>query len=165
MIAPTLTGETVTLRPHVAADIDAFWDFYQTDRARYVSSPENRTHLWYAFGGEVASWTLFGMGAWAVEVEDTLAGQVSVCQPPHFPEPEIGWILFDGFEGRSIAFEAASLALDYTRREIKPQSLVSYIDRENARSIALAKRLGATLDASAETYDASDAVYRHEIAA
>lgn len=164
MNAPTLTGETVTLRPHVAADMEAFWAFYETERAEYVSKPQNRTHFWYAFGAEVASWTLHGMGSWAIDVEDKLAGQISVCQPPHFPEPEIGWMLFDDFEGRGIAYEAANLALGYTRSEIKPASLVSYIDQHNTRSITLAKRLGAVLDESAEKWDEVDVVYRHEVA-
>ena len=161
MIAPTLTGQNVTLRPHVAADVDAFWNFFQTERAQYVSAPKNRTHHWYAFGAEVASWTLHGMGAWAIDSEGQMAGQVSVMQPPHFPEVEIGWILFEGFEGRGVAYEAASLALEYTWSDIKPDTLVSYIDQSNHRSIALAQRLGAQLDPDAAKYDEVDVVYRH----
>lgn len=161
MIAPTLTGQTARLRPHVAADVDTLWDFFQTERAQYVSAPKNKTHLWYAFGAEVASWTLHGMGAWAIDVDGELAGQISVMQPPHFPEVEIGWIMFDGFEGRGIAFECAQLALDYTWSHITPPSLVSYIDEQNTRSIALAERLGATPDPNAEKYDEEDIVYRH----
>ena len=91
----------------------------------------------------------------------TLAGQVAVIHPPHFPETEIGWILFDGHEGQGIAFEAAKLALDYTWSTIQPASLVSYIDHRNTRSIALAERLGATRDDAAEKYDDVDVVYRH----
>ncbi|MEP1535897.1 MAG: GNAT family N-acetyltransferase [Paracoccaceae bacterium] len=161
MIAPTLTGQTAQLRPHVAADVDTFWDFFQTERAQYVGPPKNKTHLWYAFGAEVASWTLHGMGAWAIDVDGELAGQISVMQPPHFPEIEMGWILFDGFEGRGIAFECGQLALDYTWDHIKPETLVSYIDARNDRSIALAERLGATLDPLAQKYDDADVVYRH----
>ena len=161
MIAPTLTGQTARLRPHVAADVETLWDFFQTERAQYVSAPKNKTHLWYAFGAEVASWTLHGMGAWAIDVDGELAGQISVMQPPHFPEIEMGWIMFDGFEGRGIAFECAQLALSYTWDHIQPASLVSYIDARNDRSIALAERLGATFDPSAEKYDDVDVVYRH----
>lgn len=163
--APTLTGETVHLRHHRLSDMEAFWEFYQTPRASMMDTPKNKTHLWYGFSSEIASWELMGMGGWAIEVDGTLAGQVAVSQPPHFPEVEIGWILFDGFEGRSIAYEAASLALEYTRKHIKPKSLVSYIDATNFRSIALAKRLGATLDKTAKRYDEADVVYRHEVTA
>ena len=163
--APTLTGTTVCLRHHVMADMDAFWDFFQSDRAAYVSAPQNRTHLWYGFASEVGSWSLTGMGGWAIEVGGDLAGQVAVIHPPHFPEPELGWILFDGFEGCGIAFEAATLAIDYTRSTIKPASLVSYIHKDNARSIALSARLGGTLDPHAQRSDDDDVVYRYEVAA
>ena len=83
--------------------------------------------------------------------------------PATLPETELGWILLDTFEGRGIACEAATLALAYTRDTIRPASLVSYIDAHNTRSIALAKRLGATLDATADRWDDADVVYRHNV--
>lgn len=161
-VAPTLQGKNIRLRPHRMSDTAPFWAFFQTSRAEYVSKPDNETHFWYAFASEVGSWALTGMGGWAIETADgTLAGQVAVIHPPHFPETEIGWILFDGHEGQGIAFEAAQLALDYTWSTIQPASLVSYIDHRNTRSIALAERLGATRDDAAEKYDDVDVVYRH----
>ncbi|MEL6889236.1 MAG: GNAT family N-acetyltransferase [Pseudomonadota bacterium] len=161
--APVISGTQLRLRPHVMSDMDAFGAFYQCDRAQYVTKPDGRTHLWYGFASEVGSWALTGMGSWAIDVDGQLAGQISISHPPHFPETEIGWIVFDGFEGRGIAFEAATLALAYTRSTIRPASLVSYIDADNARSIALAKRLGATLDPQAEKWDDVDVVYRHRV--
>ena len=144
--------------------MEAFWAFYQSPRARFMDKPGNRTHLWYGFASEVGSWVLQGHGAWAIEtVEGELAGQVAVTHPPHFPEPELGWLLFDGHEGRGLAFQAASAALDYARSEIRPASLVSYIDRRNLRSIALAERLGGVEDADAERFDDADVVLRLDV--
>lgn len=144
--------------------MDAFWAFFQSPRAVYMDKPKSRTDLWYAFASEVGSWGLQGQGGWAIETaEGEFAGQVAVTQPPHFAEPELGWLLFDGFEGRGLAREAASAALDYARREIRPASLVSYIDRRNVRSIALAKRLGAVEDTRAERFDRDDVVMRHDM--
>jgi RimJ/RimL family protein N-acetyltransferase len=40
-------------------------------------------------------------------------------------------------------------------------SLVSYADRENAASHAVARRLGAVEDADAPRPDAEDVVFRH----
>jgi len=42
-------------------------------------------------------------------------------------------------------------------------SLVSYIDPENSRSIALAERLGAWPDEFATADDETDLVYRHRL--
>lgn len=161
--APVITGDSLRLRPHAMGDLEAFWTFFQTPRAQFVDGPDNKTHLWYGIASEVGSWELMGMGGWAIEVNGKIAGQVALTQPPHFAEPELGYILFDGFEGRGIAFEAAALALTYTREQINPASLVSYIHRDNARSIALAKRLGATHDPAAKAHDAEDVVYRYEV--
>lgn len=143
----------------------AFWAFYQTARAQLMDVPKNRTHLWYGFAAEVGSWDLHGMGGWAIDIDGQLAGQVALTHPPHFAEPELGYLVFDGFEGRGIAFEAVGLALNYPRTEHKPASLVSYIHRDNARSIALAKQLGATHDPAGKAWDDAAVVYRYAVAA
>lgn len=162
--APVIVLPQGRLRPHRVEDMEAFWIFYQSPRAEFMDKPNTRTQLWYGFASEVGSWELQGQGAWAIETADgEIAGQVAVTQPPHFAEPELGWMLLDGFEGRGLAFEAAAAALEYARSEIRPASLVSYIDRRNARSIALAKRLGGTEDAVAERFDNSDIVVRHDV--
>jgi RimJ/RimL family protein N-acetyltransferase len=162
--APIITGDTLRLRPHRLADMEAFWAFYQSPRAALMDAPGSKSHLWYGFASEVGSWALSGIGGWAIETSDgTLAGQIALSQPPHFAEMELGWILFDGFEGRGIAHQAAQLALNYARETVRPDSLVSYINRGNTRSVALAKRLGATLDATAASHNTADAVYRHRV--
>ena len=161
MNAPTLTDANVTLRPQQAGDFDAYFAFRQNPRAEHMGLKRDRLNAWFAFLAESGSCSLYGMGAWSVEVDGALAGQISVMQPPHFPETEIGWFLFDEFEGRGLAYSAAKLALDYTWDQIKPSSLVSYIDQNNHRSIALSQRLGAQLDPDAAKYDEVDVVYRH----
>ncbi len=161
--APVITTANTRLRPHRIEDMEAFEAFFKSPRAAHMDVPENRTHLWYGFASEVGSWALCGWGGWAVETHDgALAGQVAITQPPHFPELELGWILFDGFEGRGLAYEAAGAARDYCFGTLKAPTLVSYIEAANTRSRALAERLGAKLDPAAETYDAADVVYRHQ---
>ena len=162
MSAPVIETSRLRLRGHVMSDMEAFWNFFQSPRSAHVDAPKNRTHLYYGFTSEVGTWDLLGHGGWAIETKDgDLAGQVSITFPPHFPEREIGWILFEGFEGQGLAFEACSAALNWAWTSRDWDSLVSYIDRKNARSIALAERLGAVMDPNAETYDDVDVVYRH----
>lgn len=161
MPAPILETPRLRLRPHVMSDMDAFAAFFEGSRAKHVNSPQNKTHLWYGFSSEIGSWDLVGFGGWAVETKDgQLIGQVAITQPPHFPEREIGWILFDGYEGKGYALEATTAALHWAWEQ-GMETLVSYIENTNERSISLANRLGATLDTSAENYDAEDLVYRH----
>jgi RimJ/RimL family protein N-acetyltransferase len=109
-------------------------------------------------------WSVLGMGGWAVEdlASGALAGEVAVHRPVDYPETELGWLLFEGFEGRGYAYEAAGAARDWAFSHLGLASIVSYIDRDNARSISLAERLGAVLDLGAPTPNGDPCfVYRH----
>jgi RimJ/RimL family protein N-acetyltransferase len=164
-MAPVIETPRLRLRPHRMEDMDAFWAFYQTPRAEYVGTPKNRTHMFYGLSSEVVSWDWMGHGAWAIDTkEGDFIGQVAITQPPHFPEREIGWTLFECAEGKGHGMEAASAALNWAWAE-GFETLVSYIHPQNTRSIALATRLGAALDTDAaipagETPDET-IVYRH----
>lgn len=163
--APVITTARLRLRPHDMGDLDAFWAFYQSPRAQYVGRPDNRTHLWYGLASEVGSWALMGHGGWAIDTRDgELVGQVAITRPPHFPETEIGWTLFDGHEGKGFAREAATAALRWAWTS-GFDTLVSYIHPDNARSIALARRLGAAQDGEARKPkgdgDRGTLVFRH----
>ncbi len=170
MPAPILQTQRLTLRGHVMADMEPFWAFFQSDRAAFVDAPKNKSHMWYGFASEVGSWDLKGHGGWAVCLKDgTFIGQVAIGQPPHYPELEIGWIFFEGHEGKGYASEAARAVLDWAWTNLPIDTLVSYIDPRNSRSIALATKLGATHDVDAarpgdETPD-DCSVYRHRRAA
>lgn len=166
MPAPTLHTPRLTLRAHVLSDMEPFWQFYQSERARFAGAPATRRAFWYEFAGEAGSWDLCGHGGWGVETTDgTLVGQVAIMQPPHFPELEIGWMLLGGQEGRGYATEAALAALGWAWSNLTITTLVSYIHPSNRRSIAVAERLGAVHDPGAalpegETSEAT-IVYRH----
>lgn len=165
-VAPTITTARLVLRGHRASDMDVFWTFYQTARADFMDKPSSRTHLWYGLMAEVGSWVIDGHGGWAVDLPDgTMIGQVAILHPPHFAETELGWLLFDGYEGQGYAYEAAEAALGYARQKVKPASLVSYIHRDNTRSKRLAERLGAVPDLQAKAHDEEDIVYRHTLEA
>ncbi len=64
-------------------------------------------------------------------------------------------------EGKGYAFEAANAVLDWAFLTREMPTLVSYIAPQNARSIALAERLGATRDTEAKAPNEGDLVYRH----
>lgn len=162
--APVIIGEKVILRPHRASDIDAIAALYQSDRARWVGGQQNRTVAWRWLGYDVGQWGLLGFGSWAIDEHSTgnFAGQVGLNRPENFPESELGWLLFESFEGRGLAFEAAALARRFAFEMLGLKTLVSYIDPNNKRSIMLAERLGAVRDPDAATPDGEDClVYRH----
>ena len=160
---PTLNTERLVLRAPVFEDFETYSALMASERAKGMGGPFTAAQAWGMFCQDVAQWQLFGHGALMIDLlaTDECVGQVGINHGPLFPEKELGWMIYDGFEGNGYATEAASALRDWAFEELKLKTLVSYIDPENADSIAVAKRLGATLDGDATPPDPGDLVYRH----
>ena len=165
MTAPVIETPRLRLRHHTASDLDALCDLFGTERSKHMGGPIARVHAWRWMASEVAMWDLMGHGAWGIETQDgAFLGQIGILRPPHFPEREIGWTLLAHAEGKGYATEAAMAVLGWGWDQ-GFTTLVSYIDPENDRSIALARRLGAMHDANAALPEGDTPedtiVYRH----
>ncbi len=165
-LAPTITTDRLVLRHHVMADFEPLYALFASQRARFMDGPFTPKQMWYWIASEVGSWSLMGIGSWGIErrSDKAFVGQLGVNKPHHFPETEMGWVLLEDHEGQGYASEAAQAALSWAWSQ-GHETLVSYIDRDNARSIALATRLGATEDTAAALPEGETAedtvVYRH----
>lgn len=147
------------------SDLDALCTLFEGPRAQFMGGPIARKAAWRWLASEVAMWDLMDHGAWGIETLDgTFVGQIGILKPPHFPEAELGWTLLEQGEGKGFAFEAAGAVLTWAWAQ-GFETLVSYIDPANARSIALATRLGAVHDPAAALPQGETAeetlVYRH----
>jgi RimJ/RimL family protein N-acetyltransferase len=164
--APTIETERLRLRHHRHEDFAPMAALFSTDWARYMGGPISNTDLWRWLGAEITSWQWLGLGSWAVDLKETgeLIGQVGINKPPNYPEVELGWCVFPTYEGKSYAFEMVVAARDWGFTSAGLQTLVSYIDPLNTRSITLAKRLGAVQDKTAAVPDPEDLVFRHSAA-
>lgn len=160
---PVLKTERLVLRAPLAGDFPAYAGFLASARAAYMGGPYDGKAAWALFCHDIACWHLFGHGGLMIDLRRTGAciGQVGINHGPLFPEKELGWLLYEGFEGQGYAFEAASALRDWAFSVLGLPSLVSYCDPENARSIGLARKLGAVPDASAARQDPEDLVFRH----
>jgi len=162
--APYLETERLVLRPYRVEDFDRMADLYASPRSKYINGPLTRGDAWRVFAADVGQWELLGFGAWAIELRETGAyvGQVGLNLPADFPERELGWLVWQEFEGRGYAFEAALRARVFAYRTLGWDTLVSYVDPENARSIRLAERMGASQDPDAPTPNSEPClIYRH----
>lgn len=163
---PVLETERLILRAPVPADAESFVQFYQTERAQYVGGPLGQRPAWNFFGTEIGHWVMHGFGMFTVTLKDSQdpLGIVGHWYPLGWPEKEVGWVLFDdAHEGRGIAAEAARAVIDHAWNVLGWETIVSYIDVGNARSVALAERLGAVRDTGAATPNPTKPcyVYRH----
>lgn len=164
-IAPSLATERLTLRPMREADFPAYRDMMASPRSIYMGGPVEPRFAWGMFCHDIACWTLFGHGALMIEVTATgeCVGQVGINAGPFFPEKELGWLIYDGFEGRGYATEAARALRDWAFATLHLATLVSYIDAANTASASVAQRLGGRPDPDAVRQDPEDVVYRYRV--
>ena len=145
---PQLTTERLTLRAPASGDMEALCAFYASDRSRFVGGPLTREQTWRQLATEIGHWTLRGYGRWMVDVTETGAtvGMVGLWNPEGWPEPEIGWDLMNGHEGKGYATEAGEAARAYAYDILGWSTAISLVKPENLGSARVALRLGAWLD-------------------
>ncbi|WP_308917689.1 GNAT family N-acetyltransferase [Jannaschia sp. LMIT008] len=159
--APVITTDRLRLDGLTRDDWPAYHDLMTGPRAKHMGGPLDLPEAWGWFCSDHAGWSLGGAGSLAIRHGDDTVGEVSLNDLPYFPEPELGWMVYDGHEGQGYATEAARAVLDWLAANHRPPTLVSYTDPDNAASIAVARRLGATLDAGAPTPEDGDLCWRH----
>lgn len=163
-MAPTIRTDRLILRPMRADDWPAYAALMASPRSVYMGGPYDTRAAWGLFCHDAGCWPLFGHGALMLDRRDTgeTVGQVGLNAGPLFPETELGWLLYDGHEGRGYATEGAAALRDWAWRTLGLDTLVSYTHPENRASGAVARRLGAVEDAEAPRQDEEDLVFRHQ---
>ena len=162
---PVIRTERLLLRAPKLSDFPACAEIACTERGRFVGGPMSREDAWDEFAKMAAGWLLHGHGGFAIE--DARSGEVYgfvvLGLEPGDQEVELGYALTAAGEGKGIASEAAIATRDWAARELGLTGLVSYIDPENARSVALATAINAVRDPKAEAAldEAGTCVYRH----
>ncbi|MBU3000225.1 GNAT family N-acetyltransferase [Roseovarius nubinhibens] len=162
---PRLETDRLILRGPEASDFEAYCAFL-TDpvRAEGFGVEKNRSKAWRWFALNIGHWALHGYGYFTIEDKESGApcGLTGIWNPEGWPEPEIGWVVFEGFEGRGIAREAATRARQWAYDDLGMTTLTSNIVPGNDRSIALAERLGARFERSYTNVEmGEDMLYRH----
>jgi len=161
---PVLETERLTQRVPGREDAQVLRDFYASDRSRFVGGPKTTEGAWRQLATEIGHWALRGYGRWiAVERETGRAvGLVGLWNPEGWPEPEVAWDLFEGFEGRGYATEAARAARSHAYGPLGWTTAISLVNPANTASARVAERLGASPDGEVthETYG-TITIYRH----
>lgn len=147
-VIPTIETDRLILRGPTQGDFDPFAAFYASDRAKFVGGPLGREMSWRMLAMEIGHWVLKGYGRWMVTLKDggEPIGLIGPFYPEGWPEPELGWDLFNGFEGKGYATEAALAARDYAYDVLGWDTAVSLVVPGNDKSAAVALRMGAVPD-------------------
>lgn len=164
MTVAHLQSERLTLRPPAPEDFEGYALFYASPRSSMNGGPLDRPAAWRAFAAELGHWQIHGYGLYSVIETATgkLCGRVGFWNPEGWLEREIGWSMYDGFEGKGYAYEAALTARQHAYDTLSWGPLISVIAPGNDRSIKLAERLGAAYERDWETPSGKPTlIYRH----
>ena len=144
---PVLSSARLTLRAPRIEDFPLYAEIVTGARAEGIGGPLSREEAWDDWMRLVGLWLMRGHGLWVMETSEAeVAGFVLLGFEPGDQEPELGWFATEAHEGQGLVTEAALAVLAHARDTLRLPSLVSYIDPQNARSAAVARRLGARLD-------------------
>ena len=153
MQIPIIETERLIMREfRENTDFEPYANFYSSDVTQYYGGPLERSAAWRAAASMMGHWIIRGYGAWAVEEKDTgdFCGIVGLWNPEGWPAREITWAIVENKQGMGIATEAALRSRAYAYETLHWDSVYSCISAQNSASIALAEKLGATLDGEIE---------------
>ena len=162
--APTLTTARLTLRGPEAEDLSPFTDWLSgSDRLGFLGGNADAKSAKRGFLAGIGHWHFHGYGFFTVcaREDGTPLGRVGLLDHLDFPDqPELAWHLFDGAEGKGHAFEAA-VAVRRWFGDRGGTQLISLVDLRNARSMALAQRLGARIESQTRRDGEDVMIFRH----
>lgn len=144
---PFLVTSRLILRPPIAQDFDAFAAMRaDADTMSFLGGAVPRSVAWRQFTSQVGAWQISGYSLFSIIERSSGAwlGQVGPWGPDGWPQPEIAYSLRTEFAGQGFAYEAAVAAIDFAVDILKWDKIAHTIHPDNAASIALAQRLGAT---------------------
>ncbi len=118
---------------------------------------------WRAMASMVGHWQLRGYGPYAIEEKSTgtVLGTAGLWYPIDWPGPEIKWALSRRHWGKGFASEAVRGVQAMALLHAPELRLISFICRENTRSIGLAIAVGARLENTVGFRGGTWHVYRH----
>lgn len=151
-LGPTLETPRLILRPPIHADFDAWAAMSQEEETqRFIGGVQPRDAAWRSLATMAGSWAILGYGMFSVIEKDSgrWIGRVGPWRPGGkeggWPGDEVGWGIIADAMGKGLAHEAAAASIQWAFDTLGWESVIHCIDPANAPSIALAERLGSSL--------------------
>lgn len=129
-------GDGFRFREFLRSDAEALAEIeFDTDVKRYLALPQKKRAEWTAsFDPEL-------YGGWAVEVDGTLAGRVSILRAKRNGEGEIAVVIAKAYWGLRLGRRVADMLLHIGFEEMNATALVGQVHPENRGSLALLRAL------------------------
>lgn len=168
LVPDAIETERLRLRLYTYEDLDAVARMVaKADVMKFIGGAlTKRIDAWAFIARTLGHWMLRGYGLYAVTEKSTgaLVGRVGLLNPETWPDIEIAWTIDDTHQGKGYATEAAKAAGRAGFGQLKAKRLISLINPNNAPSIRVAERLGATREGLTDFFGPEDKVYvyRHD---
>lgn len=135
------------LRVPTEEDLGAWVAWHQdplTQEGLALPRPPPSWEVWRALAMMVGHWHLRGYGMWTMVEKATgrAVGRGGLWFPEGWPGLEVGWLVAPEARRRGYATEVGAAALGCAFDALGAERVVSVIAPGNARSIAVAERLG-----------------------
>lgn len=142
-----LTTERCWLRETIEADVDQFWQMYQTPgitryterlfptleaERGYIREYRRRIYPFYEFG----VWTVLDRSSGEV------VGRAGLSVREGYSLPELGFVIGEAWQGRGLATEVCRGILEYAREMLGFAQVQVLVHEENAASLHLCRKLG-----------------------
>jgi len=138
--------ERLVLRVPTASDFDGWCELMADEESsNFIGGIQTRPVVWRTMATIVGAWHLRGFSLFSVieKASGQWIGRAGPWQPEGWPGAEIGWALVRKAWGKGFASEAARATTDWAFKELGWSDVIHCIHPDNARSIAVACRLGS----------------------
>jgi RimJ/RimL family protein N-acetyltransferase len=168
VVVPRLETPRLVLRAFSPSDVEPYVRMMaDAEVTRFLGDgrPLERREAWRQLATFIGHWELRGFGLWAVEERESgrFVGRIGCFEPEGWPGFEIGYALAREAWGQGFAREGAAAALDFARRVLQRETIISLIRPANLASIAVAVHLGAMRTGSVELFGDTSAVYTYPV--
>jgi RimJ/RimL family protein N-acetyltransferase len=144
--SPQIETERLELRRLTSGDVDEYLALHADPDVAHFLGEMDRDLAIRRLSADARTWEERGHGLFGVTHRDDgrFLGRVGLRYWPQFDETEVGWTLRREEWGHGFATEAARAVTTWGFAELPDPYLTSNIEPRNARSIAVAERLGMT---------------------
>ena len=141
---PKIKTERLILNNPLENDFESLQVFLKSEKSKFIGGPYTSFTSWTDYMANIGHWSLYGYGLWSVRIKnnDKFIGRVGIINIPKFNAPDLAWQLFEGYEGKGYAYEAATSVRDFAIEKYNFSSLASHIMGGNDKSLLLAEKIG-----------------------
>lgn len=159
-----IVTDRLRLRPISAPDFEAHARIVgDADVMRYIiDEPMSRVQAFWNIARYVGHWQIRGYGMYLAmeKASGEVIGHMGFLNPEGGRGFELGWILARHAWGKGYASEGTRALVAHAFTTLDQPRIGCVINKENARSIAVAERLGAHLESEADEGGKKLLIYR-----